>query len=144
MAAAAAVDDDESSSFFAFLACTSLLISLYVVIIGTESSGDLCDTHDENITSHSWLSWPSLAAFMYLKNRNISGFSEDGLRSSFSSLEPKIIIIIIVLCALFMHIINIIKSCFPLIVGSTSITISILCVDYRTAVHTREHSALVL
>lgn len=84
----------DSTTCLACLACTNLLISLNVAIMGTESSGDLADTQPEKTISHAWLSWPSLAAFMYLKNRRISGFSEDGLRNSFNSLKQKPIILL--------------------------------------------------
>lgn len=71
------------------LACTSLLISLYVVsIAGLSVSCKLL--HSLNACAQFVWSWPSFAARMYLKKRRMSGLSVVGFFSSFSSLRNAI------------------------------------------------------
>lgn len=71
---------------FIFLACTNLLISLKVVSMA--GLGRLAfNAGQPPCARHSSPSWPSLAAFMYRKNLKISGLSDAGFLSSFSSLK---------------------------------------------------------
>lgn len=74
------------NSRYNFLACTNLLISLYVLIIAGPSFS-INFVHFVYISWHSLPSWPSLAALIYLKNRNISMLSDAGFRNSFNSLK---------------------------------------------------------
>lgn len=69
-----------------FLAWTSLLMSLKVVSIAGLGAFAF-KLGQPPWARHSSPSCPSFAAFMYLKNRRMSGLSDDGFRSSFSSLE---------------------------------------------------------
>lgn len=69
-----------------FLAWTNLLISLYVVsMAGSSVSVEL--EHFLLVLWQFFPSWPSRAARIYLKNRNISTLSDVGFRNSFNSLE---------------------------------------------------------
>lgn len=71
-----------------FLACTNLLMSLNVVsIAGCSVSVKL--EHFLWILWQFFPSWPSRAARIYLKNRNISTLSDVGFRNSFNSLKLK-------------------------------------------------------
>lgn len=68
-----------------FLACTNLLMSLNVVnMAGCSVSVKL--EHFLKILWQFFPSWPSRAARIYLKNRNISTLSDVGFRNSFNSL----------------------------------------------------------